>query len=98
MTEDGASTSKYTGTSQSYGTWLWVKGYWNSLTDEKKFWYAAQSPDMPYHRSTNDYLFCDGHVKARVPEKQGYDVTKDANEIWTVQDGRDGKPFPTSPG
>ncbi len=97
MTEDGDSSVKFTGSSQGYGSWQWVKGFWNSSADELKFWYAAQSPDQPYHNSTNDYLFCDGHVKARRPEKQGYDVTKDPNQIWTVQDGRDGKPFPATP-
>ncbi len=97
MTEDGPSSNQYTGSSQGYGTWLWVKGFWNSAADEAKFWYAAQSPDKPYHNNTNDYLFCDGHVKARTPEKQGYDVTKDPNQIWTVQDGRDGKLFPANP-
>jgi len=97
MTEDGATTSKYTGSSPGYGSWFRVKGFWISLAAEQKFWYAAQSPDKPYHGSLSNYLFCDGHVKARIPEKQGYDITQDPNQIWTIHDGRDGTPFPATP-
>jgi len=97
MTEDGPSNNQYTGSSPGYGSWFRVKGFWNSLADEQKFWYAAQSPDKPYHGTRNNYLFCDGHIKARIPERQGYDITQDPNQIWTIQDGRDGVPFPSSP-
>jgi len=97
MTEDGASSSKYTGSSPGYGSWFRVKGFWNSLAAEKKFWYAAQSPDKPYHGARSNYLFCDGHVKARAPEKQGYDITQDPAQIWAIHDGRDGTPFPATP-
>ncbi|BDI33685.1 hypothetical protein CCAX7_57360 [Capsulimonas corticalis] len=97
MTEDGPANNQYTGSSQGYGSWFRVKGFWNSLTAEQKFWYTAQSPDKPYHGTRNNYLFCDGHVKSRVPEKQGYDITQDPNQIWTLQDGRDNVPFPSNP-
>ena len=97
MTEDGATSSKYTGSSPGYGSWMRVKGFWNSLAAEQMFWYAAQSPDRPYHGLRSNYLFCDGHVKARAPERQGYDITQDPNQIWTVQEGRDGRPLPTNP-
>ncbi len=98
MPEDGATSSKYTGSTQNIGSWMFVKGFWNSLASEKTYWYAAQSPDKPYHNSVSNYLFCDGHVKARVPEKQGYDITQHPQDnIWMVADGRDGQPLPTTP-
>ncbi len=96
MTE--ASSDKYNGSSPGYGAWPRVKGFWNTDAAAKTYaGYPQQSPTMTYHNMVNDYLFCDGHVKARRPEKQGYDITQDPNQIWTLQDGRDGKPFPTTP-
>ena len=97
MTEDGSSNNKYTGSNPGMGSWMWVKGFWSSPANERKFWYAAQAPDKPYHGSRSNYLFCDGHVKSLPPQVQGYDVTTDPNQIWTAQDGRDGKPFPANP-
>ena len=97
ITEDGATSNQYTGSSQGYGSWMRVKGFWASLTNEKKFWYAAVTPDKPYHGTRSNYLFCDGHVKALVPVKQGYDISQDPNQIWTVLDGRDGAAIPASP-
>jgi len=97
MTEDGPTNIKYTGSNPGMGSWMWVKGFWSNLTNEKKFWYAAQTPDKPYHNSRNNYLFCDGHVKSLTPQVQGYDITQDPNQIWTTQDGRDGQPFAATP-
>ncbi len=98
MTEDGPATSTYTASSPGYGAWLRVKGFWNTTAAATTYAkYAQQSPTMTYHNMTNNYLFCDGHVKSRRPEKQGYDITQDPNQIWTLQDGRDGKPFATTP-
>jgi prepilin-type N-terminal cleavage/methylation domain-containing protein/prepilin-type processing-associated H-X9-DG protein len=98
ITEDGATTSKYTGSSPGYGSWMRVKGFWNTVAAATVFAkYAQQTPTTTYHNMTNNYLFCDGHVKSRRPEKQGYDITQDPNQIWTLQDGRDGKPFPSTP-
>ena len=97
MAEDGPSSSKYTGSTVAAGSWLFVKGFWNTAAAATNYWYASQSPTVPYHNSVSNYLFCDGHVKARAPEKQGYDITQHPQDnIWMVVDGRDGNPLPTS--
>ena len=90
MPEDGSKTSQYTGSTSQDGNWLMVEGAWNSLTAEKSYWYAAQNPTTPMHGTVDNYLFCDGHVKARTPDPQGYNITQHASDnIWLVSDGRD---------
>lgn len=43
------------------GDWTCVRGYnWSK---------HHQKADVPWHRGRNNYLFCDGHIEARVPEK-----------------------------
>jgi prepilin-type N-terminal cleavage/methylation domain-containing protein/prepilin-type processing-associated H-X9-DG protein len=84
------------------GTWMMVKGFWNNAVNGQAYYYAGggdplDTPDKPQHREFSNYAFCDGHVKTRRPEKQGYDITKDPNQIWTVQDGRSGTPFAATP-
>ena len=95
-----ASSGRFIGTAPPVANWQFVKGYWSSYTAEKKFWNAAAAPDKAYHNGMNNYLFCDGHVKARKPELQGYDITAGTNpqdNIWLVSDGRNGGPLPTTP-
>lgn len=99
MPENASGTSaKYDNSTTKRGAWLFVKGFWNSLSAEKKYWYAAHSPDQAYHTGNTNYAFCDGHVKAMKPQKQGYDITQDVqNNIWLTHDGRDGVSLPTTP-
>lgn len=92
---NGAS-GKYAGIAATSGSFPMVKGFWNSKTAEQAYWYSADAPDQAYHLETDNYLFCDGHVKALRPQKQGYDITQDPNQIWSVQDGRGGAPWPTT--
>ena len=96
LVED-TSNGNYAGQAAVEGSWMLARGFWDSAANEKKYWYSATTPDQPYHTSVNNYLFCDGHVKARTPEKRGYNITADPNQIWTVSAGRDGAPFATAP-
>lgn len=62
------------------GDWELVRGYY------KKNGY--QQPDKPWHRGRNNYLFCDGHIESRVPEK--YPQFKGGpkspeNDFWKVE-------------
>ena len=102
MYED-SSQGKFAG-SNTYncGSWMMVKGFWNNSTLASKYFnaganYGLEAPDKPQHNGRANYAFCDGHVKSRIPEKQGYDITQDPNQIWTLQAGRDGTPFAASP-
>jgi len=95
-----SSSGRFIGAAPPVANWQFVKGYWSSYAAEKKFWNAAAAPDKAYHNGMNNYLFCDGHVKARKPELQGYDITAGTNpqdNIWLVSDGRNGGPLPTTP-
>ncbi len=94
LVED-SSNANFTGIAATSGAFPMVKGFWNSKTAEQTYWYSAESPDVAYHLETNNYLFCDGHVKALRPQKQGYDITTDPNQIWSVAAGRNGTPWPT---
>lgn len=99
MSEQG-NNDKYVGylVNGGSGGWMWAKGFWNTVAAATTYAkYAEQTPTVAYHNGVSNYLFCDGHVKARVPEKQGYNITTDPNQIWTVKDGRDGTPLSTTP-
>jgi len=96
MVED-ASQGSYTGTTASGGTFPMVKGFWNNQANEQAYWYSTFQPDQAYHNGFDNYLFCDGHVKALHPQQQGYDITQDPNEIWTLSEGRNGVPLPANP-
>lgn len=99
MTENAAgSSAKYNSSATKRGSWFFVKGFWNSLDAEKKYWYEANRPDAAYHIGNSNYAFCDGHVKAMQPEKQGYDISMHPQDnIWLTHDGRNGGKLPTIP-
>jgi len=93
-----AANTFFGGEVTNQGDWMSVKGFWNNATNEAKYYFGADTPDVPYHTGMSNYLFCDGHVKARTPEKQGYDITQDLNNnIWLAHDGRDGTTLPSTP-
>jgi prepilin-type N-terminal cleavage/methylation domain-containing protein/prepilin-type processing-associated H-X9-DG protein len=93
---EDSSGGSYYGSCNKRGCWLDTKGFWNSLANEQNYWYSAISPDVPYHTGNDNYAFCDGHVKSRRPEKQGYDITlHPMDNIWLTHLGRDGGPLPT---
>ena len=97
MPEDSSNTpAYYYGSTVQNGDYMMVKGFWDTLAHERKFWYSAQSPDMPYHGSRSNYLFCDGHVKAMAVQKMDFDITNPGpnGNIWTVKEGRSGVPLP----
>ena len=100
--EDASGGTKYQGGTPSDGDWTVAQGHFNGTTgvaDEKLHWYSAVTPNLARHGSgLNNYLFCDGHVKARQPEPEGYDITQHLQDnIWLTHDGRDGTPLPTTP-
>lgn len=49
--------------------WTWVKGY----SDVNAY---ANDPGNPWHNAVNNYLYCDGHVKARPPGKRIPDTSR----------------------
>jgi prepilin-type processing-associated H-X9-DG protein len=60
------------------GDWTCVRGY----VAYKHY----QKSDRPWHRGRNNYLFCDGHIESRVPEKypQFKGPTSPENDLWKV--------------
>ena len=100
---EDSSNGKYQGGVPSDGDWTVAQGHFNGPTgtaDEKLHWYSAVTPGTARHGGAglNNYLFCDGHVKARQPEPEGYDITQHLQDnIWLTHAGRDGTPLPTTP-
>ncbi len=94
-------TGSYAGETSTDGDWTISQGYFSGPTgvaDEAKHWYAAFQPAIARHNGRNNYLFCDGHVKALAPEPEGYNIAQDPlNNRWLTHDGRNGQPLPTTP-
>ena len=100
MPEDSSSVpAYYYGSTSPNGDYMNVKGFWDTLAHEQAYWYSAQSPDKAYHGTRNNYLYCDGHVKAMEVQKMNFDITAAQNtpaNIWTVSEGRGGVPLSAS--
>ena len=100
MPEDSTnSPAYYYGSTSPNGDYMNVKGFWDTLAHEQAYWYSAQSPDKAYHGTRNNYLYCDGHVKAMEVQKMNFDITAAQNtpaNIWTVSEGRGGVPLSAS--
>ncbi|HLV82098.1 MAG TPA: DUF1559 domain-containing protein [Chthonomonadaceae bacterium] len=101
--EDGdPGSDPYVGLSPRNGDFLQQRGFWYpaavgvSVDPAASYWgYALQTPTTPWHSAVNNYLFCDGHVKARAPERQGYNLQSHPQDnIWLLHDGRDGGTVP----
>lgn len=90
----------YYGSTAPNGDYMNVKGFWDTLAHEQSFWYSAQSPDKAYHGTKNNYLFCDGHVKALEVQKTDFDITSPgtSGNLWTVKEGRGGVALPANTG
>jgi prepilin-type N-terminal cleavage/methylation domain-containing protein/prepilin-type processing-associated H-X9-DG protein len=102
LVENAGKTSTYPGGVATDGDWTLAQGHFTGPTgvaDEASHWYAAFTPNLARHvnGTLNNYLFCDGHVKARQPEPEGYNIANDPNNIWMARDGRNGQPLPTTP-
>jgi prepilin-type N-terminal cleavage/methylation domain-containing protein/prepilin-type processing-associated H-X9-DG protein len=100
--EDGnTGTDPYVGLSPRDGDFLSQRGFWYpalvGMQDPATvYWgYPLQTPTTPWHSSVNNYLFNDGHVKSRTPERQGYNLQAHPDDnIWLTHDGRDGSAIP----
>ena len=76
----------FNGYVKGYGGWKSVAGYWKSTpacssylskkgqrSDE-----SCQDPGLhPWHGIRNNYLYCDGHVKAHPPVRQGWRASRE---------------------
>jgi len=62
------------------GDWTQVRGY------DRKPDPAKWRSDEPWHGKQNNYLFCDGHVKAMAPEKER---PTPENNLWFVRRWRE---------
>ena len=87
----------YLGLAPEQGDYLQDQGFWDSTSDANGSWgYYLQPAIAPRHKTVNNYLFCDGHVKSLAPVKYPYNIQQDTNNIWLVKDGRNGPPIPAS--
>jgi prepilin-type N-terminal cleavage/methylation domain-containing protein/prepilin-type processing-associated H-X9-DG protein len=100
--QDASNGPSYEGVPAREGDWTIAQGHWNATgaAGEEMHWYAANTSPGPgvarHGGGFNNYLFCDGHVKALRPEPEGYDITQHPTDnFWLAWDGRDGNPLPT---
>jgi len=92
------SQCQYCGLSPEQGDYMQDMGFWNTQSNAVTSWgYNLQPATQPRHKAVNNYLFCDGHVKALVPDRTVYDITQHPQDnIWLVRDGRSGGVVPPS--
>lgn len=67
------------------GDWTLVRGY----RERDRY----QKSGTPWHRGRNNYIFCDGHVETRVPEKypEFRGPKSPAEDMWYVDKAKRGK-------
>lgn len=77
--EGNPLNSKYIDSNYYYiyrcANWSWAKGYYeiNQMAD---------SPGKPWHNTVNNYLYCDGHKKARQPGKRTISQLSTYDEMY----------------
>lgn len=85
----------YVGRAPRQGDYTVDQGFWpTEISAWYKWGYPAQPATLPRHRRLNNYLFCDGHVKAMEPKRYPYDIEHDPDNIWFARIGRNGTPIP----
>lgn len=85
----------YVGRAPRQGDYTLDQGFWPDDTMASSKWgYPLQSATPARHIRLNNYLFCDGHVKALAPRRYPYDIQHDPDNIWFTQLGRNGSPIP----
>lgn len=96
VVEGGSSGGGYVGVSQRGGDYMNVQGFFKTQAQADHWYvssgaYTLQPATDPWHLGVNNYLFADGHVSGRAPERLGYDLSAHPTDnIWLVHDGRDG--------
>lgn len=91
--------SGYIGRAPHEGDYTLDQGFWPAQKQAELYWglrhgFTLQNATRPRHGAVNNYLFCDGHVKALRPKTYPYDVQRDPDNIWFMLEGRQGKPIP----
>ena len=83
------SYGEYFGSARRSGDFSFEKGYMPSPATSLDV-YAAEgiitpswTPDVPWHNGFNNYLFCDGHVKAQQPKPYPWVPSQHDNQ-WYV--------------
>ncbi len=71
------STDLYNGYTGRAGTWESVGGFYNTdATCKAKFYGGKYDCDVHgaagWHTTQSNYLYCDGHVKSKKPQKEGW--------------------------
>jgi len=90
------ATDNYCGQTPKNGDYMNTMGFWNSQSAVTTYYrFPMQDAVHPMHTSQNEYLFCDGHVKARQPDPISYDITQHpADNVWLTHLGRNGDTIP----
>ena len=98
--EDGdPATDSYVGLSSRAGDYLQDRGFFTNQADAVSSWgYPLQPATTPWHGPVSNYLYCDGHVQSRAPDRVGYNVQQHPQDnIWLVNDGKNGDAVPAPP-
>lgn len=89
----------YIGRTPREGDFTLDQGFWPTQELAETFFgrirgYTLQPATAARHIGVNNYLFCDGHVKALSPKRYPYDIQHDPNNIWFARIGRSGQTIP----
>lgn len=99
----GTIDKGYVGRAPRQGDYTLEQGFWPSQQQAEQFLgsrlgFTLQPAARPRHGEVNNYLFCDGHVKAMRPKTFPYDIQHDPDNIWFTRIGRHGEPIPNPGG
>lgn len=100
----GAENAAHNGYVSRHGDWRFVGGYWRTaeacakhVTQNGRYpGQACQDPGLrAWHGETNNFLYCDGHVRAERPVQEGWKPTRERPGGFLVRHCREeGSPCP----
>lgn len=62
--------------------WTWTRGYYAKCKTESGMYRYMINPGKPWHGKFNNYLYCDGHIRARPPALYSGNLLSSYDEMY----------------